>query len=292
MITGSIVALATPLHDNGEVDWQNLDRLVEFHIAQGTDSIVAVGTTGESATLQNSEHLAVIDRVIKTTAGRLPIIAGTGANSTSEAIELTQEAKNLGADACLLVTPYYNKPTQQGLYLHHEAIAKAVDIGQILYNVPGRTAVDMLPETIARIAEIDQVVGVKEATGDIARGQQVLDLVGDKIAVYSGDDETAYQLMLRGGHGNISVTANVLPKMMHQLCRLAMSGDAEQAKALNDQLMAVHSAMFTESNPIPVKWALHLMGKMGPAIRLPLTPLAEDLRQPLEDVLRQFDLVK
>lgn len=291
MITGSIVAMATPMLDNGSVDWESLDRLVEFHITEGTDSIVAVGTTGESATLNTQEHCDVINRVVKTTAGRIPIIAGTGANSTSEAIELTQEAKNAGADACLLVTPYYNKPTQEGLYLHHEAIAKAVDIGQILYNVPGRTAVDMLPETVARIAELDQVIGIKEATGDQERAQQVIDLVGNKIAVYSGDDETAYELMLKGGHGNISVTANVLPKKMHELCRLAMSGKADEAKALNDELMPMHSAMFSEANPIPVKWALHLMGYMSPAIRLPLTPLAEAHRADLEKVLTQFGLV-
>jgi len=291
MITGSIVAMATPMLDNGDVDWESLDRLVEFHIAEGTDSIVAVGTTGESATLNTQEHCAVIDRVVKTTKGRIPIIAGTGANSTSEAIELTQEAKNLGADACLLVTPYYNKPTQEGLFRHHEAIAKAVDIGQILYNVPGRTAVDMLPETVARIAELDQVVGIKEATGDQERAQQVIDLVGDKIAVYSGDDETAYQLMLKGGHGNISVTANVLPKKMHELCMLAMSGKADEAKALNDELMPMHAAMFSEANPIPVKWALHLMGYMSPAIRLPLTQLDQAHRADLEKVLTQFGLV-
>ncbi|MBL4796541.1 MAG: 4-hydroxy-tetrahydrodipicolinate synthase [Oleispira sp.] len=292
MITGSIVALATPMHESGDIDWENLDRLVEFHIKEGTDSIVAVGTTGESATLNSKEHCAVMDRVIKTVAGRVPVIAGTGANSTSEAIELTQEAKNLGADACLLVTPYYNKPTQEGLYRHHEAIAKAVDLGQVLYNVPGRTAVDMLPETIARIAEIDQVIGVKEATGDLVRAQQVIDLVGNKIAVYSGDDATAYKMMLMGGHGNISVTANVLPKKMAELCRLSLAGKAEEAEALNAELMAMHDVMFSESNPIPVKWALHQMGRMTAGIRLPLTPLAEQYRNNLQEVLASFGLVK
>lgn len=292
MITGSIVALATPMHDNGDIDWENLDRLVEFHIKEGTDSIVAVGTTGESATLNTKEHCAVMDRVIKTVAGRVPVIAGTGANSTSEAIELTQEAKNLGADACLLVTPYYNKPTQEGLFRHHEAIAKAVDLGQVLYNVPGRTAVDMLPETVARIAEIDQVIGVKEATGDLVRAKQVIDLVGNKIAVYSGDDETAYKMMLMGGHGNISVTANVLPKKMAELCRLALAGKAEEAEALNNELMAMHNVMFSESNPIPVKWALHQMGRMTAGIRLPLTPLDEKYRSNLQQVLTSFGLVK
>lgn len=292
MITGSIVALATPMHANGDIDWENLDRLVEFHIKEGTDSIVAVGTTGESATLNTKEHCAVMDRVIKTVAGRIPVIAGTGANSTSEAIELTQEAKNLGADACLLVTPYYNKPTQEGLFLHHEAIAKAVDLGQVLYNVPGRTAVDMLPETVARIAEIDQVIGVKEATGDLERAKQVLDLVGDKIAVYSGDDETAYKMMLMGGHGNISVTANVLPKKMAELCRLSLAGKADEAEALNAELMAMHKVMFVESNPIPVKWALHQMGRMTAGIRLPLTPLGEQYRSNMQEVLTSFGLVK
>ena len=292
MITGSIVALATPMHDNGDIDWENLDRLVEFHIKEGTDSIVAVGTTGESATLNTKEHCAVMDRVIKTVAGRIPVIAGTGANSTSEAIELTQEAKHLGADACLLVTPYYNKPTQEGLFLHHEAIAKAVDLGQILYNVPGRTAVDMLPDTIARIAEIDQVIGVKEATGDLDRAKQVIDLVGNKIAVYSGDDETAYKLMLLGGHGNISVTANVLPKKMAELCRLSLAGKVEQAEALNTELMAMHSVLFLESNPIAVTWALHQMGRMPAGIRLPLTPLAAQYRDTLQNALSSFGLVK
>tara|TARA_B110000211_G_C14084183_1_gene555953 strand:- start:2512 stop:3390 length:879 start_codon:yes stop_codon:yes gene_type:complete len=292
MITGSIVALATPMHDNGDIDWENLDRLVEFHIKEGTDAIVAVGTTGESATLNTKEHCAVMDRVIKTVAGRIPVIAGTGANSTSEAIELTQEAKHLGADACLLVTPYYNKPTQEGLFLHHEAIAKAVDLGQILYNVPGRTAVDMLPDTIARIAEIDQVIGVKEATGDLDRAKQVIDLVGNKIAVYSGDDETAYKLMLLGGHGNISVTANVLPKKMAELCRLSLAGKVEEAEALNAELMAMHSVLFLESNPIPVKWALHQMGRMTAGIRLPLTPLAAQYRDTLQNALSSFGLVK
>jgi 4-hydroxy-tetrahydrodipicolinate synthase len=292
MITGSIVALATPMHDNGDIDWDNLDRLVEFHIKEGTDAIVAVGTTGESATLNTKEHCSVMDRVIKTVAGRIPVIAGTGANSTSEAIELTQEAKNLGADACLLVTPYYNKPTQEGLFLHHQAIAKAVDLGQILYNVPGRTGVDMLPETIARIAEIDQVIGVKEATGDLVRAKQVIDLVGHKIAVYSGDDDTAHNLILLGGHGNISVTANVLPKLMAELCRLSLAGKSEEAEALNAKLMAMHAVMFLESNPIPVKWALHQMGRMTAGIRLPLTPLSEKYRNNMHSVLTSFGLVK
>jgi len=291
MITGSIVALVTPMHDDGQVDWEALDRLVEFHIKEGTDAIVAVGTTGESATLDTKEHCAVVERVVKVAAGRRPIIAGTGANSTSEAIELTQEAKVVGADAALLVTPYYNKPPQRGLIAHHEAIAAAVDIPQILYNVPGRTACDMLPETIAALADVEQIVAVKEATGDLERARQVIDLVGDRMAVYSGDDETAYQLMLMGGKGNISVTANVAPKMMHELCMLAMDGKADEAKALNDKLMPVHNAMFCEANPIPVKWAMHKMGYMGQGIRLPLVPLENRYRAKLEMALSGLDLI-
>ncbi|MEC8523323.1 MAG: 4-hydroxy-tetrahydrodipicolinate synthase, partial [Pseudomonadota bacterium] len=211
MITGSIVALVTPMNADGSVDWENLDRLVDFHVKEGTDAIVAVGTTGESATLETDEHVAVIERVVKTAAGRRPVIAGTGANNTSEAIELTQEAKRVGADACLLVTPYYNKPPQRGLIKHHEAVAAAVDIPQWLYNVPGRTGVDMLPETVAELAKIPQITAVKEATGDMDRARRLIDLVGDDIAVYSGDDETAFELILLGGKGNVSVTANVAP---------------------------------------------------------------------------------
>lgn len=291
MITGSIVALATPMEDSGAVDWSALEKLVEMHIQKGTDSIVAVGTTGESATLDPSEHLDVITQIVKWANGRIPVIAGTGANSTSEAIHLTSEAEKAGADACLLVTPYYNKPTQEGLFQHHKKIAESVAIPQILYNVPGRTACDMLPETIERLAVFDNIVGVKEATGNIARGEEVIRRVGGAMTVYSGDDETAYELMLRGAKGNISVTANVLPAEMHELCMLAIAGKADEAKALNDKLMPLHKAMFAESNPIPVKWALHEMGLMGPAIRLPLTPMSESFREPIRDVLRQWNLI-
>lgn len=291
MITGSIVALVTPMHADGQVDWPALDRLVEFHIKEGTDALVAVGTTGESATLDTAEHCAVIERVVKTTAGRRPVIAGTGANSTSEAIELTQEAKKLGADACLLVTPYYNKPPQRGLIKHHEAIAAAVDIPQILYNVPGRTACDMLPETVAALADIEQIVGVKEATGDLERARKLIDLVGDRMAVYSGDDETAYQLMLMGGKGNISVTANVAPALMHQLCMLALDGREAEARELNERLMILHKAMFCEANPIPVKWALHKMGLMQRGIRLPLVELDERFKPKVELALSALELI-
>lgn len=291
MITGSIVALVTPMHADGQVDWPALDRLVEFHIKEGTDALVAVGTTGESATLDTAEHCAVIERIVKTTAGRRPVIAGTGANSTSEAIELTQEAKNLGADACLLVTPYYNKPPQRGLIKHHEAIAAAVDIPQILYNVPGRTACDMLPETVAALADIEQIIGVKEATGDLDRARKLIELVGDRMAVYSGDDETAYQLMLLGGKGNISVTANVAPALMHQLCMLALDGREAEARELNEQLMILHKAMFCEANPIPVKWALHKMGLMERGIRLPLVELDDRFKPKVELALSALELI-
>ncbi len=291
MITGSIVALATPMKESGAVDWAALEKLVEMHIEKGTDSIVAMGTTGESATLDTKEHLSVIAQIIKWVNGRIPVIAGTGANSTSEAIYLTQQAQELGADAALLVSPYYNKPTQEGLYQHHKAIAENANIPQILYNVPGRTAVDMLPETIERLADFDNIVGIKEATGDLERGAEVIRRVGDRMAVYSGDDETAYALILAGAKGNISVTANVAPAQMHELCATALKGDAQKAKSLNDALMPLHGAMFVESNPIPVKWALHQMELMGPAIRLPLTPLSQELREPLRKILSQFNLV-
>ena len=291
MITGSIVALATPMDQAGLIDWAALEKLVEMHVEQGTDSIVAVGTSGESATLDQTEHLEVIARIVKWVSGRIPVIAGTGANSTSEAIYLTQEAQKLGVDAVLLVTPYYNKPTQEGLYLHYKAIAQSASVDQILYNVPGRTAVDMLPETVERLAEFDNIVGIKEATGDIDRARDVIARVGEKMAVYSGDDATAYELILAGGKGNISVTANVMPAKIHELCELALAGKADEAKALNDQLMGLHDAMFVESNPIPVKWALHQMNLMGPDIRLPLTPLAQEYREPLRKIMSQWDLV-
>ncbi len=291
MITGSIVALVTPMEASGAVDWNALQKLVEMHIEKGTASIVAVGTSGESATLDPEEHLEVIGQVVKWVNGRIPVIAGTGANSTSEAIHLTKEAQRLGADAVLLVTPYYNKPTQEGLYLHHKAISEAASIPQILYNVPGRTACDMLPETVERLAELDNIVGIKEATGDIDRARDIIARVGDKMAVYSGDDETAYELILAGGKGNISVTANIAPEQMAKLCDLALEGKAEEAKAMNDALMTLHNAMFLESNPIPVKWALHEMGLIGPAIRLPLTQLSEQFREPLRQALGQWDLI-
>ena len=291
MIQGSIVALVTPMQDDGELDFEALDALIEFHIARGSDALVIVGTTGESATLDTDEHCRVIARAVGTTAGRIPIIAGTGANATTEAITLTRCAAEAGADACLLVTPYYNKPTQEGLYRHHVAIAEAVAIPQILYNVPGRTACDMLPETVKRLSAVDNIIGIKEATGSMERAQAIIDGCGDAFNLYSGDDATAMELMLLGGKGNISVTANVAPALMHELCALAMAGDREGAAAINDRLMPVHSGLFVESNPIPVKWALHEMGRIAAGIRLPLTPLDQSHRGELRDVLQRVGVL-
>ena len=274
-IHGSIVALVTPMLEDGAVDWNGLKQLVEWHIEQGTHSLVAVGTTGESATLDVEEHAKVIEEVVKTANGRVPVIAGTGANSTREAIELTRTAKALGADAALLVTPYYNKPTQEGLYQHHKAIAEAVDLPQILYNVPGRTGVDMSNDTIIRLADIDNIVAVKDATGDLNRGHDLIQRLNGKIAVFSGDDATAYRLILLGARGNISVTANVAPKAMSQVCEAALRGNRELAEQLNNTIQELHQILFCESNPIPVKWALADMGKITTGIRLPLTVLAE-----------------
>ncbi|OUS09970.1 4-hydroxy-tetrahydrodipicolinate synthase [Gammaproteobacteria bacterium 54_18_T64] len=288
MITGSIVAMVTPMvPETLAVDWPALKRLVDWHIDAGTDAIVAVGTTGESATLNVDEHLEVVKVCVQQAAGRIAIIAGTGANSTSEAIELTAAAKECGADACLLVTPYYNKPTQEGLYLHYKAIAEAVAIPQILYNVPGRTACDMLTETVCRLAPLDNIVGIKEATGDLDRARDIVAGTGDDFAVYSGDDATAAELILLGGKGNISVTANIAPQKMQQLCAAALAGDADRTRALNAKVAALHEVLFVESNPIPVKWAVAEMGLMAQdTIRLPLTPLAVNYRAELKSAMQ------
>lgn len=286
MISGSLVALATPMHSDGSLDWASLEKLVKFHLANGTNAIVAVGTTGESSTLDTDEHCAVIKKIIELVAGKIPVIAGTGANSTREAIELTEAAKKLGADACLLVVPYYNKPTQEGLYLHYKAIAEAVEIDQILYNVPGRTACDLLNETVARLADIPNIVGIKDATGDLVRGRELISLVSDRLAVYSGDDATAVELILSGAQGNISVTANVAPSEMAALCRKALAGAATEARNINDQLMPLHRNLFVEANPIPVKWALEQMGLIQPGIRLPLTYLSDKYHQVVFDALK------
>ena len=286
MISGSMVALATPMYADGSLDWDKLHELVEWHIEQGTRALVAVGTTGESATLDVHEHLEVIRRVVDQVAGRIPVIAGTGANSTTEAIELTATAAKCGADACLLVTPYYNKPTQEGLYQHFKTVAKAVDIPQILYNVPGRTAVDMLPETVKRLSAVSNIVGIKEATGDLERAREVIELTPEGFAVYSGDDATAVELMLLGGHGNISVTANVAPAAVAQMCEAALAGDAETARAINQRIDILHKTLFVESNPIPVKWALKEMGRIDSGIRLPLTVLSPEHHGVVRDALR------
>lgn len=276
MILGSLVALATPMHPDGAVDYDALKRLVEWHVAEGTHGIVAVGTTGESATLDVDEHLSVVRTVIEVAAGRLAVIAGTGANSTREAIELTREAALLGADAALLVTPYYNKPTQEGLYQHYKGVAEAVQLPQILYNVPGRTGVDMLNATVARLAGVPNIAGIKDATGNLERGRELIALVGDRMAVYSGDDATAIELILMGAKGNISVTANVAPRTMADACEAALAGNADSARRLTGQVADLHQVLFIESNPIPVKWALAEMGRMGLGIRLPLTVLSTE----------------
>lgn len=286
MFQGSMVALVTPMRADGAVDEDSLRELVEFHVENGTDAIVAVGTTGESSTLDEREHCEVIRMVVEQVAGKLPVIAGTGANCTREAIALTRCAMEAGADACLLVTPYYNKPTQEGLYLHYKAIAEAVPIPQILYNVPGRTACDMLPETVERLSHISNIVGIKEATGNLDRGRRILELCGERLDLYSGDDATAMELILLGAKGNISVTANVAPKQMHELCAAATAGDRETATAINDRLMPLHKKLFVEANPIPVKWALYEMGLIPPGIRLPLTFLSEPNRPVVREAMQ------
>ncbi len=287
MFSGSMVALVTPMHADGRVDQKSLEKLVEFHVENGTDAIIAMGTTGESATLDEQEHCRVIKQIVDMADNRIPVIAGTGANSTTEAIRLTQCAMSAGADACLLVTPYYNKPTQEGLYQHFKKIAETVAIPQILYNVPGRTAVDMLPETVARLSGIPNIVGIKEATGSLQRGQQIIEECGDKLDVYSGDDATAMELILLGAKGDISVTANVAPKAMHEMCAAALAGDRETATAINDRLLALHSKLFVESNPIPVKWALYEMGLIPEGIRLPLTTLDAQYHDVIRDAIKQ-----
>lgn len=275
MFRGSIVALITPMDVEGGIDDASLKRLVDFHVEQGTAAIVSVGTTGESATLDQDEHCAVIARTVELAAGRIPVIAGTGANSTREAIVLTRCAQAAGADAALLVTPYYNKPTQEGLYLHHRAVAEAVDIPQILYNVPGRTACDMLPETVARLAEIPNIVGLKEATGDLHRVAVLRAGCGDDFALYSGDDASACDFLLLGGDGVISVTANLAPRLMQSMCEAALAGERAQARAIDRRLSLLHRDLFLQSNPIPVKWGAAAMGLCGLGIRLPLTVLSE-----------------
>lgn len=287
MFSGSIVALVTPMQADGAVDFIALERLVNFHIDNGTDGLVAVGTTGESATLDVAEHMAVVSATIKAAAGRVPVIAGTGANSTTEAIELTAEAKQVGADACLLVTPYYNKPTQEGLYRHFKAIAVAVDIPIILYNVPGRTACDLKPDTVGRLIEIPSIVGLKEASGSLDRNRELVIRFKQRLDLLSGDDDLACESVLMGFKGVISVTANVAPRKMHEMCVAALRSDAATARAINAELLGLHKTLFAESNPIPTKWAVARMGLMPAGIRLPLTPLSTEHFDAVADAMRQ-----
>ena len=291
MLTGSMVAMVTPMGDDGSVDWAALNRLVDHHVEQGTDAIVSVGTTGESATLEHNEHIEVIGRTVDAVAGRIPVIGGTGANSTAEAIELTRAAADVGVTACLLVVPYYNKPPQEGLFQHFSSIASSVSIPQILYNVPGRTAVDMTNETTLRLATIDNIVGIKDATNDIDRGCDLIDRAPEGFSIYSGEDGTACQLMLAGGKGTISVTANAAPKLMHEMCAAAVAGDTGKATTLNDQLADLHEAMFFQSNPIPAKWAVCQQGLIGSGIRLPLVPLAEQYHADVRAALQKADVL-
>ncbi|MCX7069544.1 MAG: 4-hydroxy-tetrahydrodipicolinate synthase [Gammaproteobacteria bacterium] len=287
MIKGSIVAIVTPMTPAGEVDFDALAALVEWHVAEGTDAIVAVGTTGESATLSVDEHIAVVRKVVEVVAKRVPVLAGTGANSTAEAIELTRLAKDAGADAALIVTPYYNKPPQEGLYRHFKAIAEAVAIPIVMYNVPGRTGCDMLPATVARLAQLPNIVGIKEAKGELSRVRELLALGLPKdFALYTGDDATARESMLLGFHGDISVTANVAPKLMHEMCVAAIAGDAATAGMIDSRLTLLHKNLFLDPNPIPAKWALEAMGKIRGGIRLPLVPMNPDHVNLVRDSLR------
>jgi 4-hydroxy-tetrahydrodipicolinate synthase len=290
MLQGSFVAIVTPMQEDGSLDIPSLHQLIDFHINACTDGIVIVGTTGESPTVDYDEHRELIKTTVDYVADRIPVIAGTGANSTREAIELTQAAKDLGANACLLVAPYYNKPTQEGLYQHYKAVAEAVDIPQILYNVPGRTGVDLTNDTTLRLAEITNIVGIKDATGSIERGIDLIIRAPKDFAIYSGDDATGMPLMLIGGKGVISVTANVAPKMMHEMCVAAMSGQTAEACAINAKLFALHQKLFVEANPIPVKWVLNKMGLIGTGIRLPLVQLSASNHQTLLNAMKTANI--
>jgi 4-hydroxy-tetrahydrodipicolinate synthase len=287
MIKGSLVALVTPMHEDGSLDWDRYRTLIEFHIANQTDGLVVVGTTGESPTVDFDEHCKLIEVAVQTAKGRLPVIAGTGANSTREAVELTASAKKAGADACLLVAPYYNKPGQEGLYLHFKAVAEAVDIPQIIYNVPGRTVADIANDTALRLAQIPNIVGIKDATGNLQRGTDLILRAPKDFAIYSGDDASALALLLLGGHGVISVTANVAPKLMHEMCAAALNGQLETARAANAKLFGLHEKLFVEANPIPVKWCVQRMGLIEAGIRLPLTPLTSTFHATLNQAMQQ-----
>ena len=291
-ITGSIVALVTPMHEDGSVDYAALRKLIDWHIAEGTDCIGVVGTTGESPTVNVEEHCEIIRVAVEQAAGRAPIMAGCGANSTSEAIELARFARKVGADCQLQVVPYYNRPTQEGQYQHFKAIAEAVgDLPIVLYNVPGRTVADMHHDTVLRLAQVPGIVGIKEATGNIERAQWLIKDTPADFAVYSGDDPTAVALMLCGGQGNISVSANVAPRLMHELCVAAMAGDVKAAMAIQMRLMPVHKQLFVEANPIPVKWAVERLGLCGGTMRLPMTPLSANAQPVVEQALRDAGLL-
>ncbi len=290
MFKGSMVALVTPMTEDGTVDEASLRNLVEYHIENKTNAIVSVGTTGESATLNHDEHCEVVRITVEQAAKRIPVIAGTGSNSTAEAIEYTKCAVNVGADACLLVTPYYNKPTQEGLYQHYKKIAEAVSTPQLLYNVPGRTACDMLPATVKRLAEIDNIIGIKEAVGDTSRINDLVAIASDNFAIYSGDDGTALELILAGGKGTISVTANIAPRAMNAMCLAALAGNRAEAEAINNKLMGLHTKLFVEANPIPVKWAANRMGLIPAGIRLPLTPLSAEYHAVIERAMQQAEV--
>jgi len=287
MFSGSIVALVTPMRADGAVDYSALDRLVDFHVANGTDAIVAVGTTGESPTLDVEEHMAVVHRVYTRVGGHIPVIAGTGANSTREAVEWTVMAEKIGVAGCLVVTPYYNKPTQEGLYQHYKAVAEAVTLPLILYNVPGRTGVDMKPDTVVRLSSIKNIVGIKEASGSLERNRELKARFGDSFLLLGGDDDIGCESVLAGFNGVMSVTANVAPRAMHDMCAAARAGDAVRARAIDATLSALHKYLFIESNPVPAKWALARMGFIGDTVRLPLTPLSDACKAPVLEALKQ-----
>jgi 4-hydroxy-tetrahydrodipicolinate synthase len=291
MITGSIVAIVTPMHEDGSLDLPTLCKLLDWHIAEQTDAVVIVGTTGESPTVSVEEHCALIELAVKHVNGRIPVIAGTGGNSTTETIELTQYAKKVGADASLLVVPYYNRPTQEGIYQHFKKVAETVNLPTILYNVPGRTVADMHNDTVLRLAKIPGIIGIKDATGNLARGIDLLRLAPTEFAVYSGDDPTAMAFMFCGAKGNISVTANIVPRLMHELCQAAMSRDVERAITINNQLFPLHDKLFIEPNPLPIKWAMMKMGLIPSGIRLPLTPLSEHAQTIVYEAMRQANLL-
>ncbi len=291
MFKGSLVAIVTPMTEDGGLDLDRFRSLIDFHIAQGTDGIVVVGTTGESPTVDFEEHHLLMQTAVDHIAGRIPVIAGTGANSTREAIDLSVYAKNAGVDACLSVAPYYNKPTQEGLYQHFKAIAEAVDIPHILYNVPGRTVADIANDTALQLAQIPNIIGIKDATGDIGRGSDLLQRAPSDFFIYSGDDVSALALLLLGGHGIISVTANVAPKLMHDMCIAAFSGDLNNARAINNKLLRLHVDLFVEANPIPVKWAVAQMGYVSSGIRLPLTPLSSKYHQLVREAMYSANIL-